>query len=119
MDRDKKSGILLIIIGLCIPIVVMPFTRGLWERNSLYDKLYKSSVPLTKGGAQEKAEGPVATPKGTVISFRLVPQSIPFRFFLAPTVLMLFMGFIRIERARKRARGEEVAGTGDPDPNQE
>lgn len=106
MDKDKKNGMLLIVIGLCIPLVVLPFVSGLSKEKGFYDNLYKSAIELTRNtkGASGGSEG--SGSKEMTWFARLIPERIPFRFFLIPTAIMLYMGIIRMDRARRRARGE-------------
>jgi hypothetical protein len=117
MEREKKSGILLIVIGLCIPLAVLPFVTGFSKDKSLYDKLYKSSIELRKNTAGET--GSNSEPGSTKISilWRVIPQSIPFRFFLVPTAILLYIGIVRIDKARRKKRGEfDSSEADDHDP---
>jgi hypothetical protein len=102
MDKDKKSGILLIILGICIPLAVLPFVSGFSKDKSLWDNFYKPSIELRK----DTPESAVASPEKKIDFSRLRPKRIPFRFFLAVTLIFFYMGIVRIDRARRRAKGE-------------
>jgi hypothetical protein len=104
MDREKKYGILLIVLGFLIPLAALPFVSGFSKDKSLYDNFYKSGIELRKDTEGKNAS---VTDSEKKIDFsRLRPKRIPFRFFLAFTVIFLYMGIVRIDRARRRARGE-------------
>ncbi len=109
MDREKKMGIILILIGICIPLAVFPFVSGYSKDKGIVDIIYKAAIVIRKdkqGG--EESPSPITLDKPTrKVSFsNLTPKRIPFRFFLAATLILLYMGFIRIDRSRRRARGE-------------
>jgi hypothetical protein len=109
MDREKKLGIILILIGICIPLAAFPFVSGYSKDKGIVDIIYKSAIAIKKekqGG--EESASPITLDKPTrKVSFsNLTPKRIPFRFFLAATLILLYMGFIRIDRSRRRARGE-------------
>jgi len=109
VKREKKMGILLIFIAVCIPLIVLPFLSGSSKDKGIVDYVYKAGIAIKKeqpGG--DESPSPI-TPGKTEekIKFsRLVPKRIPFRFFLAATLILLYMGIIRIDRSRRRARGE-------------
>lgn len=106
MDPDKKRGILMIVIGICIPLAVLPFVSGLSKNKSFYDNLYKSAIELRRDTAGEMGKGLETGSNKTGTLRKVVPQGIPFRFFLVPTAILFYVGIIRIDRARRRKRGE-------------
>jgi hypothetical protein len=105
MDREKKYGILLIVLGFCIPLVALPFISGFSKDKGFYDNFYKSGIEL-RSDTQGENSASTLTPEKNFDFSRLKPKRIPFRFFLAFTVILLYMGITRIDRARRRTRGE-------------
>ena len=108
-DREKKMGMLLIGIGIFIPLILLPFLSGSSKEKGIVEYVYKAGIAIKheqSGG--EESPSPISLDKSKdKISFsRLVPKRIPFRFFLAATLILLYMGVIRIDRARRRIRGE-------------
>lgn len=109
MDREKKVGIILILIGICIPLAVFPFVSGYSKDKGIVDIIYKAGVAIRKdkqGGEESPSPITLDKPKRKVAFSNLIPKRIPFRFFLAATLILLYMGFIRIDRSRRRTRGE-------------
>ena len=109
MDREKKVGIILIIIGICIPLAIFPFLSGYSKEKGIVDTIYKAGIAIRndkQGGEESPSPITVDKPKAKISFSRLIPKRIPFRFFLAATLILLYMGFIRIDRSRRRARGE-------------
>ena len=107
MDTEKRLGIILIIIGLLIPLAALPFVSGFSKDKGLYDNFYKAGIDIRKASKDYTiGQSPVNSerPKsraGTLLS-TLIPQRIPFRFFFIPTVILAYMGIIRIERSRRK-----------------
>jgi hypothetical protein len=106
MDPDKKSGILMIIIGICIPLAVLPFVSGFSKNKSFYENLYKSGIELRKDTAGETGKGLETASNRTGTLRKMVPHGIPFRIFLVATAILSYIGIIRIDRARRRKRGD-------------
>jgi hypothetical protein len=104
MDPEKKLGIIYIIIAFCVPLLTMPFLSGYSREKSIAANLYGVSIELRKdahsrpdrlGGLEEPHQGKFALS-------RLTPKRIPFRFFLVVTLIFLYMGIVRIDKARRR-----------------
>jgi hypothetical protein len=106
MDREKKYGILLIVVGFCIPLAALPFIGGFSKDKGFYDNFYKSGIELRKDTQGETGVLSAPNSEKKIDFSRLRPKRIPFRFFLAFTVIFLYMGIVRIDRARRRAMGE-------------
>ena len=108
-DREKKVGIILILIGICIPLILLPFLSGSSKDKGIVDYIYKAGIALRKDKqGDEESTSPITLdkPKARISFSRLIPKRIPFRFFLAATLILFYMGVIRIDRSRRRARGE-------------
>ena len=106
MDRDKKQGVMFIIIGLLIPLAVLPFVTGFSRDKGLYANFYYGGIEIGRAAEVGGPAGPAPVaregePKVGTKSF-LPARRIPFRFFLVPTVILIYVGIMRIERSRRR-----------------
>jgi hypothetical protein len=107
MDSETRLGIILIIIGLLIPLAVFPFVSGFSKDMGLYEKFYKVGIEIKKDTKDNTLSHSPGNTKGTnqkvgTSYSRLVPQTIPFRYFFIPTVILIYIGIIRIERSRRK-----------------
>jgi hypothetical protein len=107
MDREKKLGIILIIIGLLIPLAALPFVSGFSIDKGFYDNFYNAGIDVSKNTNDNTLNQPIANTKETNSKVRitwsmLIPNRIPFRFFLAPMVLLIYIGIIWIDRSRRK-----------------
>ena len=106
MDREGKFGIILIIIGICIPLMTIPFLSGYSKDKGMLDNLYQAGIELSKGNQGEtgnQAPVKIATPQRKSPDFpKLIPKRIPFRFFLVITVILMYMGIVRIDASIRR-----------------
>jgi hypothetical protein len=108
-NREKKAGMLLIAIGICIPLMMLPFLSSSSKEKGIVDYIYKAGIAIKKenpGGEESPSPINLDEPKAKANFSRLVPKRIPFRFFLAATLILLYMGVIRIDRSRRRLKGE-------------
>lgn len=107
MDPERRRGILFIVIGFIIPLVALPFVNGFSREKGFYENFYNAGIEIKKNS---KDNAPIQIPnKGEesktnkkITYSMLIPQRIPFRFFLVPTVILIYMGIIRIDRSRRR-----------------
>ena len=107
MHDGKKKGILLIIIGICIPLFALPFVSGFDMNKGFMDNFYGAGIRITKdrGGAPQKAvaEKPAGDTRKNPLSLeRMRIEVIPFRFFLVPTFILIYIGIAMIDRARSK-----------------
>jgi hypothetical protein len=114
MSREVKISTIIILIGICIPLAVLPFTSGYSKEKNAFQNLYEVGIALghEKQPDAVKAESPVAPGKEPRRGpdFRaLIPRKIPFRFILAVAVVFVFVGFVRLDRARRRGKEEPEA----------
>jgi hypothetical protein len=110
MNREKKIGIIYLIIGILIPLLILPFTSGWSKEKSFYENFYGAGILIrndntdtlnlnTKKTEQEKESG---------IKFsRLIPKRVPFRFFLVITLIFWYLGIVRIDSSRKEKNDSE------------
>ena len=104
MDPEKKKGILLIVVGLCIPLLALPFVSGFDMSKGFMDNFYNTGIRITKdtaGPGAAATSAPADSSKGAPVPKKRIDK-IPFRFFFVPTVLLIYIGIVLIDRARKR-----------------
>jgi hypothetical protein len=111
MSREVKISAIIILIGICIPLAVLPFVSGYSNEKSAFQNLYEVGIALGHEKQPDivKAESPAAPGKKPHRGpdFRaLIPRKIPFRFILAVAVVFVFVGFVRLDRARRRGKEE-------------
>jgi len=107
MDAEKRHGIIIIIIGLLIPLAALPFVSGFSKDKGFYDNFYNVGIDIRKDTNDNTLSQPPANTKENNSKVRitwsmLIPHRIPFRFFLAPMVLLIYIGIIRIDRSRRK-----------------
>jgi len=111
MDPEKKLGIILIVVGLLIPLAALPLVSGFSKDKGFYGNFYNVGIKITE---EERGSVPVEPPvnaDGSTRKFKvtwsqLIPQKIPYRLFFVPTVLLIYMGIIRIDRVRRKNRNQ-------------
>jgi hypothetical protein len=80
MTRNSKIGIALIIIGICIPLTLLVFVSGYKEGAGFLINLLGLKIVV-------------------VISEKM-KIGIPYRFFIAFGVLLVFIGIMRFDKAK-------------------
>lgn len=95
MQRSKNTVILFIFLGLVIPAVAWLFVDNFRPSDGFVQNLLNTGIPMFT----------MKPPIGLV--------RLPFRFFLALGVLLIFIAIVKAQRSRKAA--EEVE-PGIPDP---
>jgi hypothetical protein len=118
MDLEKKIGILLIAIGICIPLCTIPYLSGYSRDKGIFGNLYSLAIDL---GADNRAPADQSiTLQESHRKFpdfsKIKPRRIPFRFFLAATLIFFYMGVVRIDRARRREAGQREGSDIDTGP---
>ena len=106
MNNEKKKGILLIVIGICIPLFVLPFVSGFDLDKGFMDNYYNTGIRIMKDTGQTPEAKPAAVSKNPLDPRKMRIEKIPFRFFLAPTVLLIYIGIVLLERARAKRKGQ-------------
>lgn len=108
MDREIKQAIIIIIIGLCIPLAALPFVTGYDKTKGITDNFYSVGIPITKGKpadpAAQAVTGQDKSPTSTGAPKAIPPMKLPFRLFLAVTVVFFFVAVIKIDRAKRRKK---------------
>ncbi len=104
MDLEKKIGILLIAIGICVPLCAVPYLSGYSRDKGIFGNLYSLAIEIG-GDKQAPADQFISLdkPHRKIPDFsKLKPKRIPFRLFLAVTLIFFYMGIVRIDRARRK-----------------
>lgn len=110
MNDGKKKGIILIVIGICIPLFALPFVSGFDMNKGFMDNFYNTGIRITKdtGAAAPDAAARKASEdaagKNTLSPGRMRIEKIPFRLFLVPTFILVYIGIVMIDKARPKAR---------------
>ncbi|MGA3175463.1 MAG: hypothetical protein ABSE25_13730 [Syntrophorhabdales bacterium] len=95
-------GIIFIVIAICLPLAALPFLSGYSKEKSIFGNLYGVAIEIRKD-SQARVDGSGTEEGHRPTDFsRMIPKRIPLRFFLAVTLIFLYMGIIRIDRARRR-----------------
>jgi hypothetical protein len=116
MDRETKTGIILIILGLGISLATIPFLSGYAKEKGIVDNLYQAGIQIRhdipSGATNPPAEGKIT--RTTPNFSKLIPKRLPFRLFLVITVILVYMGIVRIDasRRKKAERHEHLLRTG-------
>ena len=116
MDPEKKIGILFILIAICIPLAAIPFLSGYSKDKGVIANLYGLAIEIKKDEGKDSSGQDAAVekaPRRTLDFSRTIPKRIPFRIFLAFTLIFLYPGIVRIDAARRRER-ERTEGFGGP-----
>ncbi len=108
MDNRKKKGILLIVIGICIPLFALPFVSGFDIHKGLMDNFYNTGIRITKdtGQTAKVDDIPAADNSKNPLDLKKMRiEKIPLRLFFVPAILLIYIGIAMIANARKRLPG--------------
>ncbi|OPY74947.1 MAG: hypothetical protein A4E63_00546 [Syntrophorhabdus sp. PtaU1.Bin050] len=104
MNRERKIGILYMFIGICIPLLALPFVSGYSKDKGIMHNFYNVGITVNIEGRSTPANQSPPTPgkqnRRTITYREFIPRLIPLRWFLAATAIFFYMGIIRIERSR-------------------
>jgi len=115
METEKKTGVILIVIGICIPLLSLPFVTGYERQKGILRNVYETGIPLQRvdtekreAGIKPKSEKPKTEGTKDTRSFleRFTPRMLPLRYILALGVLLVFLGILRIDKALNRKGSE-------------
>ena len=104
MDNGKKKGIALIIIGICFPLFALPFVSGFDINKGFMDNFYNTGIRITKNNANSTPDTnkpSVEASKPSLNPLKMRIDKIPFRFFFVPTIFLIYVAIVMIDRARK------------------
>lgn len=102
MNTDKKAGIILIVIGICIPLFTLPFLSGFSKNKSFTENLYNVGIQIRKEAPANPVTNIQPAEKRKLSYSDVLPRRIQFRFVLALAVLLLFIGTVKMEQSRKK-----------------
>jgi hypothetical protein len=110
MNQRKKSGILWIVIGMCVPLLALPFLSGWSKERGFFENVYKIGIPIKKdvhgmAGNEPLAHVDGGQGGGSKLSI-LIPKRIPFRFFLVVTLIFFYIGIVRLAPPRREQDDE-------------
>jgi hypothetical protein len=96
MNREKKTGVVLIIIGICLPLIFLPFLSGYEKDKGIIENFLKIGIVIKK-------EKPVSVDTiGPSSTMKILPTRFPFRFILAFGIFLIFSGFVKIDLIKRR-----------------
>jgi hypothetical protein len=110
MEKRKKSGIIFIIIGICVPLLALPFVSGYSKERGFWANFYKIGIQIRRDPHGMAGNEPLAHVEGTqgkgLNYSMLIPKRIPLRFFLVITLIFLYIGIVRIAPQRREQDGD-------------
>ena len=118
MDRETKTGIILIILGICIPLATFPYLSGYAKDKGIIENFYQAGIQIkqdTKGDTVNQPSKNIGKINWRKPNFsKLIPNKIPLRLFLVFTVILVYMGIVRIDssRRKKAEKQEHLLRTG-------
>jgi hypothetical protein len=96
MDREKRIGIVLIIFGICFPLVLLPFVSGYEKDKGIIQNLFNVGIVLKK-------EKPVTVQETFPSSLmKVIPGRLPYRFIIASGIFFIFTGIMKIDISRPK-----------------
>jgi hypothetical protein len=105
MDRQRRVGIIIIIVGICIPLITLPFLSGYGKDKGIFENLYRVGIELKKnppGDAGNQSPSNIEKSEHKTPAFsRLIPKRIPFRFFLVITLILFYIGIVRMNASSR------------------
>ena len=102
MNKQKKIGLILIIIGILIPLAVLPFISGWSNDKSFFNNFYDIGIQIREGEKVISESKPSDIKKKKLTYSDVLPSKIPFRFFLVFTVILIYIGISKIESSRQK-----------------
>lgn len=97
MDANKgsKTGFIIIVAGVCLPIVFLPFVSLYDGNNGIVKNILTMTIAFTTDSNVKSERGHDASTTGRI------PLSLPFRYVIALGVVLIFIGIVKIDRSRK------------------
>ena len=110
MDRQKRIGIIIIIVGICLPLITLPFLSGYAKEKGIFENLYRVGIELKRDkqdGAGNSPPANIEKPVAQAPAFlKLIPKRIPFRFFLVITLILFYIGIVKISAASREQESQ-------------
>jgi|SRR4030042_4448747 hypothetical protein len=96
MNREKKIGVILVAIGICLPLIFLPFVSGYEKDKGIIENFLKIGIVIKKAK-------PVSADKiAPTSTAKILPTRFPFRFILAFGIFLIFAGFVKIDILKRR-----------------
>ncbi len=86
----------MIISGICLPLIFLPFVSGYEKDKNMIQNIFKISIILKK---EKQNTGETAVPSSFV---KMIPGKLPFRFVLAAGIFLIFVGIVKIDTSRRK-----------------
>ena len=118
IDKETKIGILFIILGVAIPLATLPFLSGYAKEKGIVENLYEAGIQIKQDSKGDTVSMPTESRRKitrTTPDFtKLIPKRIPFRLFLVFTIILVYMGIVRIDASKRKkiAKREHLLRTG-------
>jgi hypothetical protein len=96
MNREKKIGVVLIVLGIWFPLILFPFVSGYEKDKGIILNIFNAGIMLKK-------EKPVADKETFPLSLmKIIPGRLPYRFVLASGIFFIFTGIVKIDLSRRK-----------------
>jgi hypothetical protein len=100
VNREKKIGIVLIVFGICFPLVLLPFVSGYGIDKGIIQNLLNVGIVLKK---EEPVTGKEIFPSSIM---KIIPGRLPYRFIIASGIFLIFTGILKIDISRRKESDE-------------
>ncbi len=98
MYNQRKAGIIIIVIGICIPLIALPFVSGYDKDKGLWKNFLEVGIKIKK---EPHNDIPKLSGKntGNQVKFieKLMPNGIPFRLFFIPMFILIYIAVVKID----------------------
>lgn len=100
MEKQKRAGLALILVGVAVPLLLLLFTSGYDPQKSFITNVLNIRIVLYEPGTRTAREsGPNQQGAGQKRAVTL-----PYRFPLAFCVFLIFLGVRQLDQSRHRGR---------------
>ena len=96
------------VIGVCFPLFALPFVSGFDINKGFMDNFYNTGIRITKDtthSTPDISKPPADSSKPSLNPLKMRIDKIPYRFFFAPTIFLIYIGIVMIDRSRKKESG--------------
>jgi hypothetical protein len=102
--RNKRTGYVLILVGILLPTFLLLRTTGYDPAAGPIDKILKLKIVVKKGASRHSSD---VQDQSTAARAQEKDLTIPYRFPLALSILLLFFGILAVDQARTAPTKEE------------
>jgi hypothetical protein len=100
VNREKKIGIVLIVFGICFPLLLLPFVSGYGIDEGIIQNLLNVGIVLKK---EKPLTGGETLPSPLM---KIIPGRLPYRFIIASGIFLIFTGILKIDISRRKESDE-------------